>query len=442
MGRRGWLGAIPPLFAGIAAAVAMEASAALLLYTADGLLPALTIILTLEIGALGLGVASAPLPASGGMVEQLRRRWMFSLVTFALASALAAGLSFTERMAGTGIGQGAGLAFLGGLPLFSLGTVLGVMSRPDQKGRSRFPHVGTSAVFGAATGFFLAGTLLLPHVAPYTLYLFCLVILSGGALLQGWVLDDEILVEVLERADTPVGEVRVEHRSGPRSVGERVVVLEGGRIRGIEDASGSVGRGWEKAVLDLLSDSSENPGSVLFVGGGSGTLGRALLGRHAGLRLELVERTRELVNLCRSHFTEWDGWDQVALRFEDPLDALSERRGDHAVTIVDCAALPTLGAGLSLRDSDWKAFSRSMSPGGLLVLGGLRKEDSLAVLEAKARRWFPVVGRYEEKAAVETVERGDEGERGGGALFLLTLSSLFALPPSMASYHLCPFPKS
>jgi len=185
-----WLAMIAPMLAGFVAAIALETSAGLLLYTADGFLPALTIILTVEVGALGLGIWCTPSASGSVSVEQLRVRWLFSLVVFALAAALAAGLSFMPDLAGSSVSQGVGLGFLGGLPLFSIGSLLGVMSNRDESGQALLPRVGRGSVLGAALGFFLAGSVLLPHAAPYTIYLVCLVLLSGGALFQGWVLDD------------------------------------------------------------------------------------------------------------------------------------------------------------------------------------------------------------------------------------------------------------
>ena len=154
-GTRRWLAFLPPLLAGVAAAIALETSSGLLLYVDDGLLPALTLILTVEVGSFGLGLLSAPLPVGGGAVEQIRRRWLFSLVTYALAAALGAGMNVLAQLPGTAIGQGIGLGFLGALPLFSLGTLLGAMSRPDDLGRISSPLVGPPAVLGAAAGFLL-----------------------------------------------------------------------------------------------------------------------------------------------------------------------------------------------------------------------------------------------------------------------------------------------
>ena len=183
---RGVLELIPPLLVGASAAGAAEMSAGLLLYSAEGFLPALTLILTVETGAFALGLWSGSAPAGGGTVESLRRQWLFSLVTFAVAAVFSTGMTFLDNLLTGGLGQGLGLAFLGSLPLFALGSLLSGMADPSGPSPAK---VGLPSVVGVALGFLLTGAFFLPNMAPYTLYLLCLTALSGGALLHGWVLD-------------------------------------------------------------------------------------------------------------------------------------------------------------------------------------------------------------------------------------------------------------
>lgn len=183
---RGLLELIPPLLVGASAAGAAVMSAGLLLNSAEGFLPALTLILTVETGALALGLWSGSAPAGGEAMEILRRRWLFSLVTFAMAAAFSTGLTFLGDLFTGGLGQGLGLAFLGSLPLFAVGSLLSGMADPSGPSLAK---VGLPSVVGVALGFLLTGAFFLPNMAPYTLYLLCLTALSGGALLHGWVLD-------------------------------------------------------------------------------------------------------------------------------------------------------------------------------------------------------------------------------------------------------------
>ena len=140
---------------------------------------------------------------------------------------MAAGLDAAGDRAATGVGQGVGLGFLGGLPLFSLGALLGSMGQDRRDEGVGLPEVGVPSVLGAAAGVFLAGTVLIPNAAPYSLYLFCLVVLSGGALLHGWVLDARPTTVVLARTPGPTGELRVERRALGARRQEIMVLLEG-----------------------------------------------------------------------------------------------------------------------------------------------------------------------------------------------------------------------
>jgi len=190
-----FLGVVPPLLVGLAAAGAVEMSAGLLLYSAEGFLPALTLILTVELGAFAFGLWSGSAPGGGGGVEGLRKRWLFSLVTFALAAAFSAGMVFLDELLSSGLGQGLGLALLGSLPLFALGSLLGGMAAVSTPS---VEQVGLPAIVGTMLGFLLTGAIFLPNMAPYTLYLLCLSCLSGGALLQGAVLDSHAMEELRE----------------------------------------------------------------------------------------------------------------------------------------------------------------------------------------------------------------------------------------------------
>ncbi len=437
------LGSIPPLLAGMAAAVAVETSAGVLLYIDDGLLPALTLVLSVEMGAFALGLWSGSLPSKGGVVEKLRRRWLFSLVTFALAAALSAGLSFLGELPGTRLGQGVGLGFLGALPLFSLGALLGALSGVSHAGAKPLFPVGAPSAFGAALGLFLVGNLLLPNADPYTLYLLCLVALSGGALLQGLVLDGLSLAQVLESVDSVKGEIRVESRTLGGRRGELKVLLDEGRIRGAESSDGNPGRRWETGALEAagyLKGEGWNPESVLLLGGGSGTLARLLSGRFPEASLQVVERSLELVRMARAHFLEWNGWDDVTLEIGELVPPDGRASGTYSLTVVDCSAFPELGGGPFLRDADWEFLGKTLAPCGILVLGGLwfrggRGVSAIEALEGGAGAGdFSDVRSYmwrpggKEAAPLRELEDRDEG------MMILTSLGAPSLPSSLGGF--------
>ncbi len=376
----------------------------------------------------------------GEVVEQVRRRWLFCLVAFALAAALSAGFSFGGDLPGSGVGQGVGLGFLGGLPLFSIGSLLGSMGRRAERGWHPFPPVGPPAVLGAAIGFLLAGSVLLPHAAPYTLYLGCMVALSGGALLQGWVLDGYPSVEVLEVVSVPTGDLRVERRVSGRPRRELRVLLEGGRVRGAEDADGNPGRAWETAVLEGVAAPDRRPESLLYLGGGSGTLTRLLLERLPQTRVHVVERSPELLTLARSRFAAWDGWEGVGIRVGEPLGAAPATPDSFSLIVVDCGALPTFGGAPILGEEGWRFLGDALEVGGAVLMGGIQipGEDpalSLRELIRNGRRWFETVVLYRANPIPPGTRLLHEVGDGAEILLLFSTAGAAEWPPSLSAFQ-------
>jgi len=358
---------------GLAGAVAAEASVGFLLFADEGLLQALTLILTVEMGALGLGLWSGPLATGGNSVEKIRRRWLFCLVAFALAAAVAGGLEIWREISATGVGQGLGLGFLGGLPLFSAGALLGALGRSDDP-RGPPSRIGPWSVLGAALGFFVAGAFLIPSAAPYSLFLFSLVLLSGGALLTGWILDGRPVIEVLRSEPSSFGELRLERRTLGALRREFLVLTEGHRIRGVQGSDGEPGRQWEEAALTLAGHPDWCPDSFLLLGGGSGTLPHLLARRIPQARIQVVERSRSLVELAREGFGEWkegEGEGAVTLLVAEPLEFVLDSGPDWSMVVFDAGALPMLGGIPFLTDGQWAGLARSVRPGGTLILGGV-----------------------------------------------------------------------
>ena len=410
---RAILGPMPPLLVGASIAGAAEMSASLLLYSAEGFLPALTLILTVETGALALGLWSGTFQIGEGPLEQVRRRWLFSLVTFALAAVFSTGMTFIEELLTGGIGQGLGLAFLGSLPLFALGSLLGAMACPGGERRIPTATIGVPSVVGLALGFFLTGGFLLPNMAPYTLYLVCLTALSGGALLQGWVLDGRPQKKLLELRWSHRGEIRVEERvSGADGVPHRVL-LEDGRVRGSETPDGDPGRGWERATLAALEGEGQGPGAVLYLGGGSGTFARLLSRGFPESTITVVEGSEELVQMARTHLKSFVGWKAVDLHVGEPWSVVSKLAGLFPLILLDSEFLPSLGRLPWLPDSAFPHLARLSGPGGTVVLGGMGSigppgETPLEAFLGKAREAFERVVLYQGEGEEFLVFSGPE----------------------------------
>ncbi|NNM04260.1 MAG: hypothetical protein HKO65_04085 [Gemmatimonadetes bacterium] len=351
-------------------------------------------------------------------MEHIRRRWLFCLVVFAMAAGISAGLSFRGDLAGTGLGQGVGLALLGGLPLFAVGSLLGAMGGPGEERMGVVPGtpIAAPAVFGFSLGFLVTGSLLIPNAAPHTLYLFSLVVLSAGALLQGAVLDARVEVGVLESRSGRDGELRVERRMLGSSRRELKVLLAGGRIRGAQEAEGGPGRMWEVATLLACTADGAAPGSALFLGGGSGVLAAAMARQVPGARFQVVEESQALVEMAQAHFSGMDAADhgeagvgesiqaRLAVRFDEPLSAPEDSDLRFPLIVVDCQALPSLGGVPFFRDADWRFLHESLEFGGSMVMGGLPGSEApwsgaFGEWMRKGSEWFDEVMVYREDRA-------------------------------------------
>ena len=180
---------VPSFVVGAAAATASVVAVALLLYSGEGMLRSLTLIIAVELVAFGVGLAAPP--DSGRwpvVVEALRRRWLAALLTFLAASVFTVAWTFGEGFGGNGRSQALGLAMLGGLPLYACGRLLaGISTTAITVGRS---SPGAFASLGAALGVLITGSSGLSRLGAPSLLLVVLVLLSGAALVQGSVLGE------------------------------------------------------------------------------------------------------------------------------------------------------------------------------------------------------------------------------------------------------------
>ncbi len=267
---------VPAFLAGAVTATAGELSAGLLLYSGLGFLRALTVVLTVQMGAFAMGLWTAWSPEERPDVDHVRRRWLLCLIAFTGAAVFAGVTRIVGGQSASWVGQGLGLALLGGLPMFAAGGLLGSLGRLAGPGSRRGITVGAGAASGAAVGFLLTGFFFVPRLEPSSTFLICVIALSGGALLHGWVLDQREVAEELESRWTARGLVKVEDRARGVPPSRRRVILEGDRIRGSEYVEGEQRPGWEDAVLATVTRGRPRVESVLLYGTGAGTLARRL----------------------------------------------------------------------------------------------------------------------------------------------------------------------
>ena len=200
------LGWAPAFVAGFAAGASGTVAVALLLYSGEGLLRSLTLIVAIELGAFGLGLRVSGRPNGWShAVESLRRRWLSALVAFLAAAGFALAWVLFAGFGASPITQALGLALLAGLPLYACGRLLRGISAVRMM--AGLTGDGALASLGAATGVLVTGLGALSGVGVPSFVFFLLVILSGAALLQGWVLKPiEESIGTVEAADSDPSE--------------------------------------------------------------------------------------------------------------------------------------------------------------------------------------------------------------------------------------------
>lgn len=302
---------IPAFVVGGSAAAVGELAGGILLYSTEGFVGALTLVLVTELGALALGLATAPRPGRDGVgVEAIRRRWLLMLVFYTAAAVFSGTWSLLGGFAAAPAAQGLGLALLSGLPLYGAGSLLGAMraleveaGEPEPSGRG-WGGVGAAAFAGAACAVLAVGLVLLPRLQAPSILLVFLIGLSAAALLHGWLLDERPVIRLVEELPSPLGAVRVEEWRGGGEAGTLRVLLEHGRVRGVERSDGSATEAWEEAVVELARDRAGPAGAVLVIGGGTFSLPRALREVVEDGKVAVLEENPEITRAARRHFSD------------------------------------------------------------------------------------------------------------------------------------------
>lgn len=199
MQSRGRLAWMPAFLIGFVAATSAELAGGLLLYSDEGFLRALSLLLSVELGGLALGLWASRPGRRQDPFAAVRRRWLFCLVAYTAAAGFTAAWQMSDGLPSTFLNQGLGLALLGGLPLYAAGSVLGALGSLERRRGRRGPgdgpaserpgSLGAVASLGGAMGVLATGLVLIPTIQPVSIFLLCVVLVSAAALLHGWILE-------------------------------------------------------------------------------------------------------------------------------------------------------------------------------------------------------------------------------------------------------------
>lgn len=421
---------LPPLLVGASAAVVAEVAMSMLLYGGVGFVRSLTTVLAVEGLAFAGGLWSSPTITSD-LVDRLRRRWLLCLVAF--VGAVLFGTAWTVfPVLGEGRwGQGGGLAFLAGVPLYAAGSVLGGMSvLASSDPGERLAAPGAAAAAGAALGFVLTGFFLPRVPVPASLLVACLVMLSLGGMIYGAVLAARTEIRPLASRPGRGPEVRVEERRIPAEGVAVRELHEGAFLRRSMSLGDEATVPWDVSAARALmpraeGDEGSGPWRVLLVGGGASSVPRTVLREHPKGSVEVFERTPAVVELGREHFdtelTVGDG-ERSSVRVGSLDDALIGCDGSYDLIMVDSAALAPIGGITGLSTMARRRLPGLLGADGTLVWGPDASQLALneaspgwsfrlyrrptdrsgstfeAVLLARRERerWHPAIGGFKE----------------------------------------------
>lgn len=365
---------VPPFMVGIAAATAAEVSATLLLYTGPALMRSITVILAVQGVSFGLGLRETP-GARDDLLASVRRRWLLCMATFLVATLYAASWSLFPDLAGSGLSQGLGLALLAAFPLYACGNVLSAMTTASvTEPTGHRVNIGAPAALGAALGFVATGVSLPQVLTPASLLLVCLVILSGGGLVYGSVLDARLRIHVRDRRPSPLGDVRVEDRHLPlRDRGARFL-FEGRCLRRWMALESAAATPWDVAVFQSMFGDARGAPRILLVGGGASSLPRIAVHAHPQVVVDVVERSQAVVALGSEYLNTGLSLEEsgrIELHVGNPEDRVAEAVEEYDLVLVDTAALCPVGGVASMTRFGLGTLARVVGPRGVLALGPL-----------------------------------------------------------------------
>ena len=168
---------------GLALGTAAQTSAALLLYTTEGLLAAAGMLVSVVLAGVAAGLW-AGWPGGWGRAGW---RWVLAVLSFGLAAVFAALWDATPGLRAAAVGRGAAVLLLLAHPAYAAGSLLAALTAGGARGHdggSAAAGVALGMLLGAAAGVVLAAGTLIPHFDPGPVLLGCGLAATGGAALH------------------------------------------------------------------------------------------------------------------------------------------------------------------------------------------------------------------------------------------------------------------
>lgn len=287
---------------GFALGVTLFAGGALVLFDAQGLLPATAGLVATFSVALAAGLW-AGVPAAD-QEPSVHVRWLAAGLSVGAAGIYATVLDVLGTLGRPGAVQVLALLFLVALPAYGVGFLLPPLmawaeeveeaAGGDDPGRRPLGVVLLGVLAGLAVGALLAGLVLVPKVDAGPLLLATAALLTSPILLP-WGPASGPEEEVLHEAETPFGTLRVVEVTYPGDrQPERVLYLDEEIESGELARTGAPTFGYIAAAERWLAEVSPRGASYLFLGGGAYTLPRRVAERDPGARITVVERDPEV----------------------------------------------------------------------------------------------------------------------------------------------------
>jgi hypothetical protein len=332
----------------------------------------LTTVLTVEAGAFGIGLWTAPGPRPD-LVEALRRRILLCLFAILGATVFSAFWTFVRTVGGTAGGQGLGLAVMAALPLYAFGGVLGTMGSLGSAEHRRH-IVGASASLGGALGLAATGILLPRLLTPASLLLFCIVLISSAGLVYSSVLERRLSIRVRARRYSAAGEVRIEDRHlSAKDLAARLL-FEGNALRRWVPLTNHSDPAWDIAAFRSLPRESADMLRVLLLGGGASPLPALAVREHPSVVVQVLERSGVVTEVAREHLDTGlhsREAEHVGLSVGNLDDLATRLTGRFDLILVDTACFEAIGGMRELSLIARRSLFEHVTVNGLVALGPL-----------------------------------------------------------------------